>query len=403
MGNTNGALSQLMEITVGDKTLAAIGRETTAARGLPNDAFTNPEFLALERRYVFSRTWAFAGLLSDIPNPGDIQPVKVGGRELLLVRDRRGEVKVFQNVCPHRGARLVIDCAKDQRVMTCPYHAWSFDLHGKLKGRPHFFGPGQHDRGDARETQDVRLFDVRSATWNDWVFVNLDGQAPAFEDYMAPVFSRFQAWNLNAFDKAHYQGFNFHCNWKLAIENFCDNYHVFKVHPALHAMQTPEDRFGMEPDGAHMFNSFVIGAEGRGLTVDPDGPTLPDVRGLPVELKKRSPYCSVFPNVTLAVFPSNFQFFMFEPVSVDETIMHVWFYFAEEAAHEPKHAEARQKVVDDWVNLNAEDAGICHRLQQGRSCDAYDGGRFAPYWDAGTLHFHRQIAESIRGIGTYAR
>ena len=105
----------------------------------------------------------------------------------------------------------------------------------------------------------------------------------------------------------------------------------------------------------------------------------------------------------MAVFPTNLEFFMFEPLSVDKTIMHVWFYFAEEAAEVEEHRAAREKVYAEWTQLNAEDSGICRRLQQGRSCDDYDGGRFSPYWDAGTLHFHTQVATAIRGEGLYAR
>ena len=152
-----------------------------------------------------------------------------------------------------------------------------------------------------------------------------------------------------------------------------------------------------------MFNKFVMGDGGRGLTIDPDGPLLPDVPGLPQELKTESPYCSVFPNVTMALFPSNVEFFMFEPIAVDETVMHVWFYFVGDAAEGAEHGTARTKVIEEWTNLNAEDAGICQRLQEGRTCDAYDGGRFSPYWDIGTLHFHRQVAEAVRGIGAFER
>ena len=103
------------------------------------------------------------------------------------------------------------------------------------------------------------------------------------------------------------------------------------------------------------------------------------------------------------LFPSNVQFLMFEPVTVDETIMHMWFYFAEEAAEADEHREGRDALVAHRDVLTAEDIGICRRLQQGRSCDACDGEQFSPYWDAGTLHFHRQIAEAVRGIGDFAR
>jgi len=386
--------------TVSDEVMTDLGRKTAQARGLPNAAFTSTEFFELERDTVFRRGWTFAGVASDVPNAGDVKPVDVAGRALFMVRDNDGEVRVFNNVCPHRGARLVTEACSQARTLVCPYHAWAFKLDGSLMGRPHYHGPEQHDR---TPDSDASLFGVRTAIWHDWVFVNLDGKAQDFEKYMEPAFSRFQSWNLHDFECAHYQPFEFHCNWKLAIENFCDNYHVFKVHPDLHHMQTVEDRFPMEPDGAHMFNHFIIGGEGRGLAVDPDGPVLPDLTGLPEELKKNSPFCQFFPNATMAMFPSNLEFFIFEPLSVNETIMHVWFYFPSSAAKTETHAGAREKVVQEWAQLNEEDSGICYRLQEGRSCDDYDGGRFSPYWDVGTLHFHTQIAHAIRGEGHFLR
>ena len=345
----------------------------------------------------------FAGPASDVPNIGDVKPVEVAGRSLVLIRSTKGEVKVFHNVCPHRGARLVIEPMQHAQALTCPYHAWTYALDGKLKGRPHYHGPEKHDKGSNGGGDQVCLFAARSARWHDWVFVNLDGKAPPFEDYMGPAMSRYEDWNIASFRRGDYAAFEFDSNWKLAVENFCDNYHVFKVHPALHDMQTSGDRFGMEADGNHMFASYTMAVEGRGLTVDTHGPTLPVAPDLPAALRHNSPFCNLFPNSTMAIFPSNIEFFMFEPVGVENCIMHVWFYFVGDAAEAEEHREARNKVVQEWSDLNAEDAGICHRLQQGRSCDAYDGGRLAPYWDAGTVHFHRQIVHAIRGDGPFAR
>ena len=385
---------------VTDQVIERMTGETVDARGLPNAAFTSSDFLALELKHVFSRTWVFAGVLSDVPNPGDVKPVTVGGRALFMATDHDGKTRVFHNVCPHRGARLVIEGMKDARTLTCPYHAWSYTLDGDLQGRPHFHGPDKHDRANGGE---VCLFETRSAIWNDWVFVNLDGQAPEFETYMGPVMARYQDWNLGSFRVGHYQHYTFDCNWKLAFENFFDNYHVFNVHPGLNGMQTSGERFGMTLDGHHMFNQSIMSGEGRGLVIDPGAPLLPEVSGLSPELKREMRYCTLFPNAAMTLFPSNFQFLMFEPVSVDETVMHMWFYFVEDAAELDEHREAREVVVAEWGDLNAEDIGICQRLQQGRSCDAYDGGRFSAYWDAGTVHFHKQIAEAVRGIGSFER
>ena len=82
--------------------------------------------------------------------------------------------------------------------------------------------------------------------------------------------------------------------------------------------------------------------------------------------------------------------------------MHMWFYFVGGGATDARHAETRETLYNEWTTLNSEDLDICRRIQQGRRCDAYDGGRLAPYWDTGTLHFHRQVADAINQQGYFA-
>ena len=397
----NGTLGPYASVS--DAVLEALDRETELARGLPNEAFTSEAFLELERKHLFARSWTFAAPASDVPNRGDVAPVEVAGRSLFLVRGTDDEVRVFQNVCPHRGARLVTERLEGVPSLTCPYHAWSYGLDGDLRGRPHYHGPDKHDRANGGNDR-VCLFDVRSAQWHDWVFVNLDREAPPFEAWIAPAARRYdEAFRLAEFRCAHHAAFEFRCNWKLAVENFCDNYHVFKIHPGLHAMQDPQDRNPMTPDGHHMFAKYTLGAPGRGLTVDPDGPMLPAPQGLAPGFETNSPFLNLFPNATMAIFASNVDFCMFEPVRPDHCVMHMWFYFVGDAAKAKAHQAGREKVYAEWTDLNAEDGGICHRLQEGRSCDAYDGGRLSPYWDTGTIHFHRQVAHAVRGLGAFAR
>ena len=126
--------------------LERLGRDTAAARGLPNEAFTTQDFLDLEYRHAFARSWVFAGRASSVPDRGDVEPVEVAGRSLFLARGADDVVRVFHNVCPHRGAHLVVEHARGAPALTCPYRAWSFGLDGTLKGRPHYHGPERHDR-----------------------------------------------------------------------------------------------------------------------------------------------------------------------------------------------------------------------------------------------------------------
>lgn len=401
------AVKTIDAVTVlSDEVLAGLERETAEARGLPNEAFTTQAFLILEYQTLFKRSWVFAGRASAIAQPGDVEPINVAGSSLFMMRDADQKIRVFHNVCPHRGARLVIESLRGTPSLTCPYHAWAFDLNGELKGRPHFHGPGQHDLGNAdggNASERVCLFEVRSALWQDWVFVNLDGVAQSFDDYIEPVRSHLDGWDLAQFQFAYHDRFEFRCNWKLAVENFSDYYHNFKVHPSMvGAAYVAEESGPAHPAGVHLsLLSVMNGADQMFSTKVVGG--LPALSDLADEKRLSQPAAIVFPNTAMVVSPAYMEFVHFEPVDPGRCIMHMLFYFIGDAARAPQYEEERQLAYAEFETINGEDEGICLRLQEGRTCDAYDGGRLAPYWDASTAHFHRQVAHAILAQGAFAR
>ena len=391
-----------------EEVLDGLSRDTALVRGLPNAAFTTQAFLSLEYETLFKRSWVFAGRAGEVANCGDVKPVEVAGSSLFLVRGADHEIRVFHNVCPHRGARLVTESLQETSTLTCPYHAWSYDLDGHLKGRPHYHGPDQHDRGNHHAPRSpgenrVCLFEVRSVVWHDWVFVNLDRAAQSFDDYLATIRSHFEGWDLSQFCYAYHDQFEFRCNWKLATENFTDYYHNFKVHPnTVGAGFVAADSGPAHPEGVHLsLLSTLTGPDQLFSPLIVSG--LPTLSGITQDRMLTQPAAILFPNTGLVISPEKLQFVYFEPVDPANCIMHLWFYFVGDAAEAPEHEKSRQLIYTEFENVNQEDAGICRRLQEGRSCDAYDGGRLAPYWDASTAHFHRQIADAILGQGAFAR
>ena len=385
---------------VSDEVLEQLGRETSQARGLPNAAFTDDGFHELERSHLFSRSWCFAAPASVIGDPGDIMSVEIAGHPLILVRGDDHEVRAFHNVCPHRGARLVTESRCSSRTgLTCPYHGWAYGLDGVLRGRPHYHGHGRHDTKGG----DVRLFSIPCRQWHDWVFVNVDGKAPDFGTFMAPVEEHFTGYDIAQFCRSDQtMSVEFACNWKLAVENYCDFYHVFAVHPALDQMMSPQTRQSMGESGCHLTNGYAFTGGGRGIAVDEEGAGLPSQEGLDPDLEVSQRYAVLFPNFAVNVYPGSLQAVLFEPLAPERTIMHMWFYYVGEAAQAAEYAEARDALFQEWVVLNDEDKDICLRLQEGRACTAYDGGRLAPHWDRGTVHFHRQVAHAIRRKGAFA-
>ena len=150
----------------------AIDRPTAEARGLPNAAYTSEAYLTFERDQLFAKTWSVVGLACDIPQAGDVKPVALLGIPLVMLRDRSGEVRVFHNVCSHRGLELVAEPCRVAGALRCPYHSWTYDLRGKLIATPGIGGAGQNScPGFEKARHGLKA--VRSAVWLDMVFVNL--------------------------------------------------------------------------------------------------------------------------------------------------------------------------------------------------------------------------------------
>jgi len=359
---------------------------TEHARGLPNELYVSENVFEIEKRRLFGRTWCFAGRASAINNCGDAIPVEVAGLPLFLVRDSNNRIRAFHNVCPHRGARLIPTPTNAARNLVCPYHAWTYELDGRLKSRPHFAGHDCHDDGTSESAEPVTLFHIRTHQWHDWVFVDVSGEAPNFEAHMAPALTRLADFPLDAFVYKQTLRCEFNANWKLVAENFFDVYHVFKVHPDLDRIYSGP-RTSAHTHGAVMYNEYLATSSDRGGGL-PQPEELPDTWG------GRCFFSSIYPNLGLAAYASNVYLVDFIPVSAARTVMKMHFYFAD-GDETPAVVAGREQLIKWWTDLNAEDEGVCELLQLGRQSPAYLGGRLSPHWDRGTQHFARLIAGAL--------
>ncbi|MEL6426117.1 MAG: Rieske (2Fe-2S) protein, partial [Pseudomonadota bacterium] len=175
---------------MGRDELAAVRRPVAQARGLSNAHYVSEETFAAERQAVLFDTWSGLCVGADVPNPGDAKPVSFLGMPLLVVRDHKNTVRVFQNTCRHRGMILVEEAGPIRGAIRCPYHSWCYALDGRLVTTPHVGGPGQNTHADVdRET--LGLIEIRSHVWRDVVFVNISGTAPDFTDHAADLIARF--------------------------------------------------------------------------------------------------------------------------------------------------------------------------------------------------------------------
>ena len=193
-------------------------------------AFTDPEILEEERREVFDRSWLYAGHESEIANPGDFVTRRVGGRPVILVRDSAGVSHAFLNTCPHRGNIVCRERAGSTRLLRCFYHAWAFDLSGRLAAVP-----GDDSYTPAFDRDALGLKPVpRLGSYRGMIFVSFD---PTIEDLVSYLGNAREYLDLmlefggeDVEIVRGSQAYSMKANWKLLVENSMDGYHAIPTH-----------------------------------------------------------------------------------------------------------------------------------------------------------------------------
>ena len=148
-----------------------VKRPILEANGLPNECYTSEDYLNIERETVFFNNWSVIGSASSVKEIGDVKPYNFLGIPLIILRDKSNQIKVFHNVCSHRGFKLIQKPCSLKNMIRCPYHSWSYDLDGKLIATPHVGGMNKHE-AEGFEKSKSNLKEVRSFIWMDLIFVN---------------------------------------------------------------------------------------------------------------------------------------------------------------------------------------------------------------------------------------
>ncbi len=372
--------------------LSFVQRPVAQAKGLPNQFYTDPLVFAAEREKIFFEGWTALAFGKDIPTPGDVKPVWLLGVPLLAVRDQDGEIGVFQNTCRHRGMILVEEPKNVRGVIRCPYHSWCYTMKGELKTTPHVGGPGQNTHPDMKRSE-LGLTPIRTHVWRDVIFVNVGGAADPFEEVHGDLISRW-----SEFDQPLYHGgpessfkLNLECNWKLAVENYCESYHLPWVHPGLNSYSRLEDHYNIEQPGKFSGQGTLVYSP----LLSDDGKRFQDFKGLSSHWDKAAEYITLAPNVLFGVHRDHAFAIILEPVAQDQTREHIELYYASPDMAGCAYDTMRAKNAAMWKQVFEEDIVVVEGMQKGRHGVHFDGGKFSPAMDGPTHLFHQWVAERM--------
>lgn len=367
------------------------------ARGLPNAIYRDKKLFEFERDHVFGRSWAAVGYGSELPGPGCAKPVDLMGIPLLVVRNKANEIRVFHNVCSHRGMMLVRDDVQLRTVIRCPYHSWSYDFDGELISTPLIGGIDKNDCDGFKKAQHG-LKPVSFAVWMDTIFVNLSGDAEPFDDFIAPLEARwsglFSGQDRNDIGPASNGSeleLKVKCNWKLAVENYCEAYHLPWVHPALNSYSPLDQHFNIT-DGDGMSGQATRVYELASVA----GTKLPLIDGWPVEKLRYAEYISLYPNTLLGLQADHFFSVIVVPRQANVSLEKLQISYVGEAVKDESFASCRATVLKSWDTVFREDVFAVEGLQAGRRSPGFDGGVLTPVQDIPTRHFHSWVANQYR-------
>lgn len=348
-------------------------------RGLPALAYTSESFHRAENERLFPRAWVFAGFAHEMAARGDVRPVSVGGRPVLLVRGEDG-IAAFHNICRHRCLQLVERPGNAGRLIRCPYHSWAYGLDGALRAAP-FFGGADHRPPRGFDPGEHGLAGVRCEVWHDWIFVNLDGGAPAFADFIGPVAERLAHLDLTRLKPVAALDFGVvNANWKFLMENFIEPYHVQFVHSTTtdqpltdHAAFIDRHCLGCTV----RLSAHQAGAGGGTLAVD-------------------SNFLTLFPNFVLATYaPDQLGVHLNTAIKPGRTSQRRVIYLLRDEAPPEREIDGLKRL---WRKVHAEDHAICERLQSGRHSPlAAGGGCLSPVWEISVRRFQELVHEAVAG------
>jgi choline monooxygenase len=340
----------------------------------PSSWYTDPAIHELEQRAVFGRHWLFACPTDHIADPGSWAAGRVGTLPWVVARDEAGTLRAFQNVCRHRGAEVVRGTGCGELV--CRYHAWRYDLGGRLQSAPKAGGMRGFDRNA------MGLTPLAVQIWGPLVLIHAQPDAAPFAVPELDVRLRNTDWaGLRWVARRSY---DVGCNWKVVNDNYLDGgYHIAHMHPTLDA----------QIDMASYRTELLEGA-----SIQSCPPVLGDGRAkvdVGARIGDGALYAWVHPTLMINRYGPVLDTNTVEALAADRCRVHFDFWFA----GDPDDAQAQAFVAESMKQSHTtqlEDIDISESVQLGTASVGFDRGRYAPAWEAAIHHFHRLLAEDLR-------
>lgn len=353
---------------------------------LPAWTYADPEFAAVEAERIFRPSWQIVCHVSDIAEPGNWHSLDYVGESVIVVRGQDGVLRAFTNVCRHRGSRLVDGARGCAKKLVCPYHAWTYDLDGRLTGVPDSATYPMLDR------ERSGLVPVDLEIWQGFVFVRLTGDGPPVASMMAPYLDQIAPYrfaDLTALGRVTLRPRE--VNWKNVGDNYSDGLHIAPAHPGLTRLFGKS--YGVEAE-RHVDRMWgdLVERPSANWSERLYQRLLPSVPHLPPAGQRRWLYFKLWPNIAFDIYPDQVDFMQWLPTGPTSCIIREISYVLPDARREMRAARYLNWRINRQVN--AEDTVLITRVQQGMASRSFTIGPLSDK-EVCLKQFCRRMRETI--------
>ena len=355
------------------------------AHTLPAPYYVSQDQFDREMSRLFATMWVCAGRSEQVERPGQYFVRELLGESIIITRSATGRVNAFYNVCRHRGTRL---CTEHEGsfagAIQCPYHAWTYDLDGRLIGAPHMDEVPHFDKAA------YPLHRVHADVWDGHIFVNLSQDPSPLAEQLGPLPAKFRPWRMEDLRLGHRIVYDVRANWKLLIQNYNECLHCPNLHPALNKLSHYLSGENEPLQGTFMGGRMDLRPGVDTLSMDGTCPRafLP---GLAPDDVRRVYYYAIFPNMLLSLHPDYMLVHTLWPVAPDRTINICEWHFHPEELARPGFTAA--DAVEFWDMTNRQDWHVCELSQAGIASRAYTPGPYSNREDL--LYAFDRLIESL--------
>jgi len=354
--DTGGAMTHAASL---DELLAEIAARAEAPpaewRALPPGIYHSGSLAALEQERIFARDWLSPGLAAEIPEPGDYMTFSLGTQEIVTLRGEDGVVRSFANVCRHRMMRLVEGRGRCKRLV-CPYHAWTYDLDGRLVGAPYM------DRSPGFDKGRIRLGEIRTEVWEGWIYVTLDPAAPSIADALEALRPLVGPYRMAGYRPVIRQDHVWDTNWKLLTENFMEGYHLPVAHRRTVGAWFPAEETAF-PEAVHeafTYQTFIKDETARYGLAHRDNTSLQG------RWRKTSVMPTIYPSHMYVLAPDHLWYLSLRPKGVGQVQVRFGVALAPEVLDDLQEPEAALAELEAFFDrVNAEDRRVTEGLMLG--------------------------------------